>query len=248
MAGPGNNKSKSKAQARDRQSLSRNTTPISSASASVVVVPKDMASRRTMDRSISPYLQTSLVHPSNLATKLSDSPVADIFDGSSSAFNIPSAGTLNAISESIRTQLLSIARLRDEACDRMIRELALRKKERVERDRIRDLEQAKREADERRLQLKKATTTKKRDREEERPLAVGAHGVARQDGMDGSASRMGKSLLFTCIRCTVNLEPSGTCLRKCPTRVSRIHEQSSVPPWALPGDMSQWLLQSWSLR
>jgi transcriptional adapter 3 len=88
---------------------------------------------------------------------------------------------------------LNIARLRDEACDRMIRELALRKKERVERDRRRDLEQAKRDADERRMQqLKKASTPKKREREEERPLAIGAHGVARQDGRDGSGSRMGK--------------------------------------------------------
>jgi hypothetical protein len=148
-----------------------------------------------MERSISPYLQTSLSHPPNLSTRLSDSPVADIFDHSSSPTNIPSAGALNTIAENIRTQLLSVARLRDEACDRMIRELALRKKERMERERIQDLEQAKRDADERRLQLKKATTPKKREREEERPLAVGAHGVARQDGRDGSGSHQGKQLI-----------------------------------------------------
>jgi hypothetical protein len=62
----------------------------------------------------------------------------------------------------------------------MMRELASRKKERIERDRIRDLEMAHREAEERRQQLKKQSTPK----EKERPLAVGAHGVARQDGVD----------------------------------------------------------------
>jgi transcriptional adapter 3 len=193
MPGPGNAKSKPKGQPRDRQSRSRNTTPISSTSVSASV---DMSTRRTMERSISPYLQTSLSHPPNLSTRLSDSPVADIFDHSSSVTNIPSAAALNTIAENIRTQVLSVARLRDDACDRMMRELALRKKERIERERLEDLEQAKRDADERRLQLKKAITPKKGEREEERPLAVGAHGVARQDGRDGSGSHQGKPVIL----------------------------------------------------
>lgn len=87
----------------------------------------------------------------------------------------------------MKGNILRIVRSRDEACDQMMRELATRKKERVERDRQREIEEAaKLHEEERRKQLKKTSTPK----EKERPLAVGAHGVARQDGRD----RMGKSI------------------------------------------------------
>lgn len=53
-------------------------------------------------------------------------------------------------------------------------------------------ERADREAEERKHKLKKV---KKRDSEEERPLAVGAHGVARQDGVDIHKGKFYSNLL-----------------------------------------------------
>jgi transcriptional adapter 3 len=136
-----------------------------------------------MERSASPYLQTSLIQPASRATKLSNSAVNDVFDTNlpSTPSGIPSATSLNSIFDTIKSNILNIVHARDEACDQMMRELASRKKERIERDRIRELEMAKREAEERRQHIKKQQSTPK---EKERPLAVGAHGVARQDGVD----------------------------------------------------------------
>jgi transcriptional adapter 3 len=147
-----------------------------------------------MDRSTSPYLHTSLHHPASRAANLSTSAVNDVFDShsSNSPSGIPSATSLSSIVDAIKGNILSIVHARDEACDQMMRELASRKKERIERDRIRDLEIAKRDAEERRQQMKKATTPQKKEKEKERPLAVGAHGVARQDGVD----RNGKLPLY----------------------------------------------------
>ncbi|KAF2664078.1 hypothetical protein BT63DRAFT_460379 [Microthyrium microscopicum] len=175
MAGP-NAKARTKGQPRELQS--RSGTPASTVSA------LNESTRRSRERSTSPYLHTSLTSPPDLATKLPDGPLNEIFDANSphSPNAIPSAQALTSISDSIKTQLLSIVKLREETSDLLMRELSGRQKERSERDQRRSMEKAKREADERRQQLKKSSTPKKRDREEERPLAVGAHGVARQDG------------------------------------------------------------------
>jgi transcriptional adapter 3 len=130
-------------------------------------------SRKTMERSVSPYLSTSLTHPVLRLTKLSNSPLNDIFEGNSSttASGIPSATSLNAIADGIKAQVLNIIQDRDEASDQMMRELALRKKERNERDRMRELEQAKRDA----------FNLHKKEKAKERPMALGAHAVAKQD-------------------------------------------------------------------
>jgi transcriptional adapter 3 len=171
-----NLKAKAKA-ARDRQSQSRNSTPVPSAMANV------KSDRHRRDRSMSPYLHTSLVQPATRAAKLSNSPLVDLFE-SHSTVGIPSSASLNVISNSIKTQLLNVIDGRDKACDQMMRELASRQKERAERYRHRDLEQAKRQAEERRLQQKKSGTPKTGVPGQDRPLAIGAHGVARQDGAE----------------------------------------------------------------
>jgi hypothetical protein len=166
---PVSSKGKGKQAPRDpRRSRSRNTTPVSATSLSMA---PEFAST-----SSSPYLHTNLT----LSTSLSDTAVEDILNGGGTSSNPPSASTLRAIAELVKTQLLNVAQARGETCEKLIRELAVKKKERAERDRQREAE---REAEERRRKLKKATP-KKRDREEDRPLAVGAHGLARQDGVD----------------------------------------------------------------
>lgn len=174
MPTPGPSKAKvSKAQHRDgaRRSRSRNTTPMSTSSVS-----------RDAEPMLSPYLQTSL---SQHAT-LSNTPVDDIFDGSSSSSNPPSAITLRAITESVRTQLLNTIKPRSEICDRLMRELSTKTKDRTERTRLRDIEMAEQEAaNARRKEVIVSVTPKKRSHDgDSRPLAVGAHGLARQDGGD----------------------------------------------------------------
>lgn len=160
-------KSKAKAHSRDahRRSRSRNTTPMSASSLSAI------------EPAHSPYLQTSL----GAHHVLSDSPVEDLFEGNGSSSNPPSASALRSITEHVRSNLLSTIKPRGEICERLMRELSHKRKERTERNRQRELEE--RAADERKKNL--AVTPKKRGRDEEsRPLAVGAHGVARQDGVD----------------------------------------------------------------
>ena len=144
---------------------------------------KSESRRRNLGRSPSPYLQTSLVQPAARAARLSSTPLLDLFDPHSSA-GIPSSTSLNVISNSIKTQILNVIEGRDTACDQMMRELASRKKERIERDRMRDLEQAKRLDQERRQKARKATNKAGLPSVpgQDRPLAVGAHGIARQDG------------------------------------------------------------------
>lgn len=115
----------------------------------------------------------------HLSTPL-DMTVEEILDRGGSVSNIPSVRSLSDMRETIQNKFLSHIRIRGEVSDRVLRELSKRRKERVEQEREKR-ERADREAEERKHKLKKV---KKRDSEEERPLAVGAHGVARQDGVD----------------------------------------------------------------
>jgi transcriptional adapter 3 len=180
-----NLKGKGKAQRDIRRSRSRNTTPLSTSSVSA-----------TIEASHGPYLQT----PLSSATILSNTPVDDFFDGSSSSSNPPSASTLRSVLESVKSQLLSTIKPREETCDRLMRELSSKKKERVERSRQRERDQqeiAEREAEERRQKSKPVAITpvKRKPDDEEPPLAVGAHRVARQDG--ASDVHTGRCLLLT---------------------------------------------------
>ena len=160
--------SSSSRDAHHRRSRSRNTTPMSASSLSAVDAPMH-----------SPYLTTSFAAH---AIPLSDSPVEDLFEGHGSSANPPSASTLRNIHENIRTQVLNTVKPRGEICERLMRELSHKRKERMERTRQREMDE--RAAEERKKNT--AITPKKRGRDDDntRPPAVGAHGVARQDGAD----------------------------------------------------------------
>ncbi|KAK3078737.1 hypothetical protein LTS18_006748, partial [Coniosporium uncinatum] len=153
---PTSSKSKGKAQSRDaRRSRSRNSTPVS------VIV----------DAPSSGYLQTSIGQLASPA----DSIMEDLFDRSTNGSAIPTASILGSMLENVKQQLVSVINTRGEASDRLMRELAQKRKDRV--DQSREKERAEKAAEERRR-------TKDIKKKEERPLAVGAHGVARQDGVD----------------------------------------------------------------
>lgn len=173
---------KSKPKARDgRQSPSRNTTPSSIAS-----LPFTVAVLSTAYLDI-PF--SSLVLPPNITYD-------GILERHGGGGGIPDPKNLELMASDLNSLSIS-AETRGQACDGAMRELAKRRKERIEADRMREI--ASREAEEKENLKrvaeedddgggKKAVRLKKRkDRinvKEERPLAHGAHGVARQDGGD----------------------------------------------------------------
>lgn len=176
---------KSKPKARDgRQSPSRNTTPSSIASLPFTVAVLSTASTAYLDIPIS-----SLVLPPNITYD-------DILERHGGGGGIPDPKNLELMASDLNSLSIS-AETRGQACDGAMRELAKRRKERIEADRMREI--ASREAEEKEILkrvaeedddggCKKTRRLKKRkDRinvKEERPLAHGAHGVARQDGGD----------------------------------------------------------------
>ena len=174
---------KSKPKVRDgRQSRSRNTTPFPTVSIPVSVVPAATA-----------YLEIPIAN-------LSDSTTINynnILEQHSGGGGIPDPKDLESMANDLKT--LSIyADTRCDACDGAMRELSKRRKERMEDDKER--EQVRRDAEEKdnlkRLaedeedpRGRKGGKLKKIKKEggivkEERPLAHGAHGLARQDGLD----------------------------------------------------------------
>jgi len=164
-----------KAPKRDRRSRSRNTTPLSSST--------EASSQPAPLTGESAYLRTplsSLLVPPNVSIE------GLIEKHSSNVSNPPAASSLNSLHDGIVSQVLGHVGARGQACDRAMRELARKRKDRVEAER--EKEERERMDEERRKRDTKKIIGKKRDREEAedetRPPAVGARGVARQDGID----------------------------------------------------------------
>jgi hypothetical protein len=137
----------------------RNSTPLSASSA------------------IEPAGHTYIRTPMNPNVNLSDTAIEDIISSRGNASSPPSAYDLRVMLNDIGAVLVTI-KGQQETHEQLLRETAVKKKERAERDILRQQEE--RELEERRAKMKKVTP-KKREREEEHPLA---HGLARQDGMD----------------------------------------------------------------
>ncbi|KAH7065445.1 histone acetyltransferases subunit 3-domain-containing protein [Macrophomina phaseolina] len=162
-------KSKTGTSSRDaRRSRSRNTTPISSTSG------------------VHPSVEPTTTSPSGMHSTLNHlgSPssvfIEDIFNNGGHNAGIPSPEALHSMLEEVKNRFLPAQTTRSEANEKFMRHLMQRRKARLEHQHAE--ERADREAEERKHKLKKA---KKREPDEDRPLAVGAHGVARQDGTDG---------------------------------------------------------------
>jgi transcriptional adapter 3 len=104
--------------------------------------------------------------------------------GSGTPPQVPSGAALNSMREAMIKRCLDNVKQRTEDSDRLLRELQRTRSQyqRNAQERERERERvADRDADERKHKLKKV---KKREPDEDRPPAVGAHGVARQDGVD----------------------------------------------------------------
>ncbi|KAF2112182.1 histone acetyltransferases subunit 3-domain-containing protein [Lophiotrema nucula] len=162
-------KGKSKSQSKPPAPRSRNTTPLPPSNVRASVEPSSSAS----------YFRTSM----GSLSKDCDVTVEELLDRGGSVSQIPSVAGLNSMREAIQKKVLEHVRIRGETSDRVLRELQKLRSQRTVHDRERERERAAdKEAEERKHKLKKIG--KKREPDEERPLAVGAHGVARQDGVD----------------------------------------------------------------
>jgi transcriptional adapter 3 len=173
--------SKGKGRGRDaRQSRSRNTTPSSGLSASTATGASFVPGY--LDHDVSKFFSPSTVQ------------YADILERLGGGGTIPESKTLELLIEHLKT-LSKLAEERGDFCNAGMRELSQKRKEvlevrreqeQMERD-AEDRWKMKREAEEdedgsRALKGGKFKKRKERASREDRPLAVGAHEVTRQDG------------------------------------------------------------------
>lgn len=171
---------KSKGKGRDsRQSRSRNTTPSSGLSASTATAASTAAGY--LDNEFAKLFAGITVQYS------------DLLEQSGGGGNIPDIKTLELISENLKT-LSQLADTRGDTCNAGMRELSQRKKDVIEDQHQQEMERdaedrvkMKREADDdaetsRAFKGHKLKKRKERPPKEDRPLAVGAHEVSRQDG------------------------------------------------------------------
>jgi len=163
----------------DHDMRSRNTTPLSSPTElSPVPVPTFAVAMPEH----SPYLNITL---SALLVQ-QDATIETMFDNQSATGNTPpTAETLDRIYDQIVSKIVSHTQARGQACDRAMRELARKRKERIERERDRDDQERIDEERKRRDASRVASRKRAHDEmeDETRPPAVGLHGVARQDGV-----------------------------------------------------------------
>lgn len=102
----------------------------------------------------------------------------DILEQHAGGSSPPGAATLRRIMEHLKGRG-EMVKIRSDECDRNMRQMSKRRKDVSEA--VREQEMADREAEEARKEKHKRQKMRK-EQEEERPLAVGAHSLARQDG------------------------------------------------------------------
>lgn len=194
---------KSKSKGKDsRRSRSRNTTPSSVLSAPPAVI---------ISAGNTAYLEIPVGHLL-VPTSILYDDILEIHGGSGA---IPDPKHLEALASDLHSLSL-LAETRNQACDKGMRELSSKRKDKVEEER--ELEQANRQAEEK-ASLKRAAEDEELDRgrkaaklkkrkdqsriREERPLNHGAHALAKQDGSNPVVKGMG---IFS-FRNTLKIEP-----------------------------------------
>ncbi|KAI9682264.1 MAG: Transcriptional regulator [Caeruleum heppii] len=167
-----------------RRSRSRNTTPSSVGATTINTSAGNGSTTAFLELPLS-----QLMVPSNINYD-------DILERHGSASGIPDPKHLETLAADLRT-LASLAEARGQLCDTGMRELSKRRKERLEDER--EKERQDREAEAKQDALKREAAAREEETERElsrgknrkakeqlkaRPLTHGAHGLARQDGLD----------------------------------------------------------------
>lgn len=156
---------------------SRNTTPLPNVHASV----EPSSSSSHYGSRLSSYL------------KKCDVTVEEILDNGGNGSQIPSGKQLLSMRDSIEKTVLKNVESRCVQSEGALRELMSLKKNRAPREREKDKTGEDRE---RKHKLKKVST--KHDEDGKHPPAVGAHGLARQDGGDGKGECARQFLFPSC--------------------------------------------------
>ncbi|KAK3049618.1 Transcriptional regulator [Extremus antarcticus] len=200
--------------ARDRRSSSRQSTPLSTPGDNTAP-PTPLAGTPTTSAPAAattptPSLpkETAYIHTATASLVSTDPSIEALIDKFAGA-NPPPAKDLHILHDRIRDGVLKVANKRSEVCDRSMRQLVQKRKERVQQEQEREMEEqaakVKEEEGEQRRK-KKEKVGKKRSAEEimegvevqggeagegsggkgerrDSLPSVGAHGVARQDGV-----------------------------------------------------------------
>lgn len=192
--------------ARDRRSASRNSTPVSALSDTAPSTPLTVASAGPATPTIpreTPYLHAPTATFISSADTTLDSLITQTSAGK--AGDPPSSRELNSLHDKINSTLLATFAKRGEACERFLRIAVAKRKEREKAETERQAAEhaasaakaAKAAADgddsERKMKNKKRSREEMEDevaiKAEERreregvPSSIGAHGLARQDGV-----------------------------------------------------------------
>ncbi|KAK5702681.1 Transcriptional regulator [Elasticomyces elasticus] len=188
-----------KASRNDRRSSSRHSTPVSA------LTETSAPPTPTAPATTSAPRETAYLHTVTAALVNTESSIEVLINGTTAkASEPPSAKELFGLHDKISTTIHVFMGKRGEVCDRSMRQLVQKRKERMQAEREAEAEREARELaakkeqedDERRKAKKEKALSKKRSRDEmeidaEEETAkrkaslpnVGAHGLARQDGV-----------------------------------------------------------------
>ncbi|KAJ4358328.1 Transcriptional regulator [Didymosphaeria variabile] len=162
-------------------------------------------------------------------SKKCDVTIEDILDrpggNSQSTQPVPSSALLISMREAIESKVLGNIQKRCDVSNSALRELQGLKKNRSSHER--DKERATdKDAEERKHKLKKI---KKAAAEDERPLAVGAHGVARQDGVDLHKADNSSTLSSPTSQAAPSAAGAGAADAPSPTDTDASHQPPPAP-------------------
>lgn len=198
----------------DRRSASRHSTPVSALTDTAPPTPRTATPSTNTGASMA--TETPYLHTSTAALISAEPSIEALIDKTNASGSKPGdppvARDLHGLHDKIRDSVNRFMTKRGEVCDRSMRQLVQRRKERAQIEREQEAARAeaerakiKREEDDKRKEKK--TASKKRNHDEmdvdedaetktkkESLPDVGAHGLARQDGV---GVNQGKSDLFT---------------------------------------------------
>jgi transcriptional adapter 3 len=165
----------------------------------VSVSSKGKAKLPNVRASVEPSATSSYFgKPLSSYLKKADVTVEEILDNGASSSQIPSGTKLISMRDHIEKTMLKAVESRSTQSEGALRELISLKKNRVPREREKD-----KDGDDRERKHKLKKVSKKHDEDGKHPPAVGAHGVARQDGGDAKGKSPPRSSLLLFHLCTI---------------------------------------------
>lgn len=187
---------------RDRRSMSRNSTPLSTLGSPPAPPTPQQATPTSVQPAPSLPKETAYIHTMTSALISADPSIEALVERSNGAHtkgDPPSSKDLQSLHDKIKDSVANFMGKRSNVCDRSMRQLAQKRNAQLRAQQEREMEQARIKREEEESERKKGRKLgKKRSRdemevdgedgetrEEKKDVLpnVGAHGVARQDGV-----------------------------------------------------------------